>query len=86
MVKLRDDFNYRPPIVHHIDLQLPKVSDKYVAPIVTKNVVDTEPPVKRFKEKLITSLDEEIVNTTSASFKKSKFAARKNMRQRTNDD
>ncbi|KAG5676750.1 hypothetical protein PVAND_006559 [Polypedilum vanderplanki] len=61
-----------------IDLGLPKQTHEYYA-IAT--VQSDEPPVKKFKEKTITSLDSDEIPST---FKKRKFG-NKNIR-RTNDD
>lgn len=61
-----------------VDLELPELPHQFVA-IATKS---EEPPVKKFKEKTITSLDD--VGEVSSVFKKRKFGAR-NIR-RTADD
>lgn len=45
-----------------------------------------EPPVKRFKEKTITSLGENDAIGVPDSFKKRKFAGKRNARQRLDDD
>lgn len=63
----------------YIDLELPKQKHAYYQPIAT--VQPDEPPVKKFKEKTIVSIDSDDVPST---FKKRKFGNR-NIR-RTNDD
>ncbi|TMW49077.1 hypothetical protein DOY81_005852, partial [Sarcophaga bullata] len=67
-----------------IDLELPVCNNYYVPPVVSD--VQSEPPVKRFKEKTIESLDPEVFSNTSTSFKKRKFAAKGNARKRLEDD
>uniref|UniRef100_A0A1I8PWL5 WW domain-binding protein 4 n=1 Tax=Stomoxys calcitrans TaxID=35570 RepID=A0A1I8PWL5_STOCA len=67
-----------------VDLELPQVNNHYVAPVVSD--IPYEPPVKRFKEKTITNLDPEVASGTSTFFKKRKFAAKGNARQRLDDD
>ncbi|KAJ8981656.1 hypothetical protein NQ317_000884 [Molorchus minor] len=65
----------------YMDLQLPTQQEYVECPIV----IEPEPVVKEFKEKAVTSLD----NTgESSSFKKRKIVsgAKKNSRQRINDD
>jgi len=62
-----------------IDLELPKQNIKYIA--VPASSVD-EPPVKKFKEKTITKLDD--VSDVSSVFKKRKFG-NKNIRRGTDD-
>jgi hypothetical protein len=62
----------------HIDLQLPKQNDIYYA---VASVNTEEPPVKKFKEKTITTIDSDEI---PSSFKKRKIGNR-NIR-RTNDD
>lgn len=42
---------------------------------------DAEPPVKRFKEKTISGLDEEAASSAPATFKKRKFANKGNARK-----
>uniref|UniRef100_A0A1B0FIY9 Uncharacterized protein n=1 Tax=Glossina morsitans morsitans TaxID=37546 RepID=A0A1B0FIY9_GLOMM len=60
------------PLPVPIDLELPKLDNYYVAPVITDQ--PSEPPIKRFKEKTVQSLDDEIISGTSSSFKKRKFA------------
>lgn len=67
-----------------IDLELPKVDCFYMPPVVSN--VSSEPPVKRFKEKVIETLDPTIVNGVPTSFKKRKFATKANQRQRLDVD
>ncbi|KAM7354323.1 uncharacterized protein ACRADG_006046 [Cochliomyia hominivorax] len=67
-----------------VDLELPVTNNYYVAPVVSE--VPYEPPVKRFKEKTIETLDPELAKNTSTSFKKRKFAAKGNARKRLDDD
>lgn len=74
---------YRPPPAP-VDLELPVTDNYYVAPVVSD--VPYEPPVKRFKEKTIETLDPEVASNTSPSFKKRKFAAKGNARKRLDDD
>ncbi|XP_011178567.2 WW domain-binding protein 4 [Zeugodacus cucurbitae] len=72
------------PAAAPIDLELPKVDNYYVPPVVSN--VPSEPPVKRFKEKVIETLDPTVVNDVPTSFKKRKFAAKANQRQRLDVD
>ncbi|XP_023299784.2 WW domain-binding protein 4 [Lucilia cuprina] len=67
-----------------IDLELPAINNYYAAPVVSD--IPYEPPVKRFKEKTIETLDAEVTNNTSTSFKKRKFAAKGNARKRLDND
>ncbi|XP_036329519.1 WW domain-binding protein 4-like [Rhagoletis pomonella] len=67
-----------------VDLELPKVESHYVPPVVSE--IPAEPPVKRFKEKTIVSLDPTIAIDVPTSFKKRKFAAKANQRQRLDVD
>ncbi|XP_065355916.1 WW domain-binding protein 4 [Calliphora vicina] len=67
-----------------IDLELPVLNNYYVPPVVSE--ITYEPPVKRFKEKTIETLDPEVASNTSTSFKKRKFAAKGNARKRLDDD
>ncbi|EDW65034.2 WW domain-binding protein 4 [Drosophila virilis] len=69
----------RPP-AEPIDWQLPKMDYYDAAPVVTA-VTETEPPVKRFKEKTISGLDEEAASSAPATFKKRKFANKGNARK-----
>lgn len=62
-----------------VDLELPKQDIQYVA-IATKT---EEPPVKKFKEKTITTLED--VGEVSSVFKKRKFGFGKNIRKATDD-
>lgn len=69
----------------HVDLQLPYTPDheyKYV-PAVT---IVPEVPVKKFKEKTISSLDDSDSLAVPDSFKKRKFGNKRNARQRLDDD
>ncbi|KAH8412225.1 hypothetical protein KR009_000542, partial [Drosophila setifemur] len=66
-----------------IDWQLPKM-DTYNAPPVIFAPTEAEPPVKRFKEKTIASLDEETASSTPTTFKR-KFVKKGNCRQRVED-
>ena len=76
-------FFSRPPPAP-IDLELPVCNNYYLPPVVSD--VPSEPPVKRFKEKTIETLDPEVSSNTSTSFKKRKFAAKGNARKRLEDD
>lgn len=62
-----------------VDLELPKQEITYIAIPVSKS---DEPPIKKFKEKTITSL--EGVSDVPSVFKKRKFGA-KNIRKTTDD-
>lgn len=66
------------------DLQLPtkRPEFKYVPAVH----METEVPVKRFKEKTITSLGQTDAIGVPDSFKKRKFGGNRNARQRMNDD
>jgi WW domain-binding protein 4 len=57
-------------IEQHVDLELPKTDDVYYA---VASVNSDEPPVKKFKEKTVTSLETEDVPSV---FKKRKFGNR----------
>lgn len=71
---------YKPP-PKPIDLELPKQEFTYIAvPAASRS---EEPPVKKFKEKTITSL-EGISDDVPSVFKKRKFGAR-NIRKTTDD-
>lgn len=76
------DFFYREETI--VDLQLPQTEHefKYVPPVTT----DPEPPVKRFKEKTVTVLDVNEGEIIKDTFVKRKFAAKKNVRKRLDDD
>lgn len=63
----------------HIDLELPKQKHEFYAVATVKT---DEPPIKKFKEKTITSIDSDDVPSV---FKKRKFGGNRNIR-RTNDD
>lgn len=65
----------------HVDLQLPTVKHEFVY-VPAANVVP-EPPEKRFKEKVVTSLAE---TADGGEFRKRKVAAKRNVRQRVDDD
>lgn len=69
----------------HVDLQLPEPSHQYV--YVPAAHVEPEPPIKKFKEKIISSLpvDDESSSTLS-TFKKRKTAIKRNVRQRNDDE
>lgn len=67
--------------VEPIDLELPKQEFNYIA--FTAPSTSDEPPVKKFKEKTITKLDDATDNIPSV-FKKRKFGSR-NIRQNTDD-
>lgn len=67
-----------------INWELPASNNYYVAPVVSE--IPYEPPVKRFKEKTIECLDPSLAKGVSTSFKKRKFAAKGNTRQRLDDD
>lgn len=70
---------FRPPPAP-IDWELPQ-TDYYAAAPVVSAVPDAEPPVKRFKEKTISGLDEEACSSAPATFKKRKFANKGNARK-----
>ncbi|XP_034471814.1 WW domain-binding protein 4 [Drosophila innubila] len=64
-----------------IDWELPQ-SNYYAAAPVVISQPDIEPPVKRFKEKTITGLDEASTSSSApATFKKRKFANKGNARK-----
>lgn len=69
-----------------MDLQLPK-QPEYIPPIIYTAVTttETEPPVKKFKEKEITGLGKDIEESISSAFKKRKIG-NKNARKRLDDD
>ncbi|XP_037927385.1 WW domain-binding protein 4 [Teleopsis dalmanni] len=67
-----------------IDWELPKSDKLYIAPVVSEIV--PEPPVKRFKEKTITSLDDESSDPKTTVFKKRKNFSKGNARKRLEDD
>ncbi|XP_023170547.2 WW domain-binding protein 4 [Drosophila hydei] len=69
----------RPP-AEPIDWQLPK-TDYYAVEPVPAAATEPEPPVKRFKEKTISGLDEETSSSAPATFKKRKFANNGNARK-----
>ncbi|ALC37927.1 CG4291, partial [Drosophila busckii] len=72
------------PEVAPIDWELPRTLYTEIAPVV--NVPEYEPPVKRFKEKTITSLDDEpSTSSAPATFKKRKFANKGNARKALDD-
>lgn len=70
---------YRPPPAP-IDWELPQTDYYAPAPVVSA-VPDAQPPVKRFKEKTISGLDEETASSAPATFKKRKFANKGNARK-----
>ncbi|XP_055916279.1 WW domain-binding protein 4 [Eupeodes corollae] len=67
-----------------INWELPASNNYYVPPVVSE--IPYEPPVKRFKEKTIESLDPSVAIGLPTQFKKRKFAAKGNARQRLADD
>ncbi|XP_055839573.1 WW domain-binding protein 4 [Episyrphus balteatus] len=67
-----------------INWELPVSNNYYVPPVVSE--IPYEPPVKRFKEKTIESLDPSVAIGVPTAFKKRKFAAKGNARQRLPDD
>lgn len=67
-----------------IDFQLPSVRRDFV--YVPAAHIKPEAPVKRFKEKTITSLGQNDAIGVPDSFKKRKFAGKRNARQRLDDD
>ncbi|XP_032591774.1 WW domain-binding protein 4 [Drosophila grimshawi] len=70
----------RPPPAA-IDWELPNTDYCATAPVVT-SVYESEPPVKRFKEKTITGLNEAAGGSSApATFKKRKFANKGNARK-----
>lgn len=68
-----------------VDLQLPEISHNYV--YVPAAHVVPEAPIRKFKEKTISSLpvDDEILDTPN-TFKKRKTAIKRNVRQRVDDE
>lgn len=74
---------FRPPPAP-VDLELPTTNSYYTQPTVSE--VTYEPPMKRFKEKTVGTLDAEFVSNSSTSFKKRKFSAKGNARKRLDDD
>ncbi|XP_004530275.1 WW domain-binding protein 4 [Ceratitis capitata] len=74
----------RKPTPPPVDLELPKINNYYMPPVVSE--APAEPPVKRFKEKTIESLDPTFAIDVPTSFKKRKFAAKANQRQRLDVD
>jgi len=78
------EFSCRPPPAP-IDWELPQSNYYAAAPVVTSQP-DIEPPVKRFKEKTITGLDEASTSSSApATFKKRKFANKGNTRKPLDD-
>lgn len=67
-----------------INWELPVTNNGYVPPVVSE--IPYEPPVKRFKEKTIDCLDPSVAKGVSITFKKRKFAAKGNARQRIDDE
>lgn len=65
----------------YLDLELPKQNNVFYQPVAT--VSTDEPPVKKFKEKTITSIDS--TDDIPSTFKKRKFGNR-NIRRTNNDD
>ncbi|KAH8393967.1 hypothetical protein KR215_011304, partial [Drosophila sulfurigaster] len=73
------------PAAAPIDWELPQ-TDYYVAAPVVSALPDSEPPVKRFKEKTITTLDAGASSCSgSSTFKKRKFANKGNARKPLDD-
>lgn len=68
-----------------VDLQLPEPSHQYV--YVPAAHVEPESPIRKFKEKTISSLpvDDEASDTPN-TFKKRKIAVKRNVRQRNDDE
>lgn len=66
-----------------VDLQLPAVNHEFV--YVPAANVAPEPPVKRFKEKVVATLDDVAVGVSN-EFKKRKTAVKRNVRQRQDDE
>lgn len=69
----------------HVDLELPQVANDFVY-VPAANVPVSEPPVKKFKEKTIESLNDGSYSDVSNSFKKRKTTIKRNVRQRLDDD
>ncbi|KAH8324337.1 hypothetical protein KR074_005794, partial [Drosophila pseudoananassae] len=72
----------KPPEVP-IDWELPQTDYYNTAPVISAPS-EAEPPVKRFKEKTISGLDEEAASSAPATFKR-KFIKKGNSRQRVDD-
>ncbi|XP_062143075.1 WW domain-binding protein 4 [Drosophila sulfurigaster albostrigata] len=73
------------PAAAPIDWELPQ-TDYYDAAPVVSALPDSEPPVKRFKEKTITTLDAGASSSSgSSTFKKRKFANKGNTRKPLDD-
>lgn len=66
-----------------MDYQLPAVKNEFV--YVPAANVAPEPPVKKFKEKVVASLDNVAIGVSN-EFKKRKTAVKRNVRQRLDDD
>ncbi|KAH8323398.1 hypothetical protein KR067_007385, partial [Drosophila pandora] len=66
-----------------IDWELPQTDYYNTAPVISAPT-EAEPPVKRFKEKTISGLDEETASSAPATFKR-KFIKKGNSRQRVDD-
>lgn len=66
-----------------VDLQLPATKNEFV--YVPAANVAPEPPVKKFKEKVVATLDHVAVGVSN-EFKKRKTAVKRNVRQRQDDD
>lgn len=70
----------------HVDLQLPEISHQYVY-VPAAQTMEAEPPVKKFKEKIITSIPVDDDSTDALNtFKKRKTAIKRNVRQRNDDE
>ena len=75
---------FRPVEYQPIDLELPYVEQNYTQVV---SEVEAEPPVKKFKEKVVQSLsNDEIGKNISTSFKKRKVPNSRNSRRRDDDD
>lgn len=68
--------------IKYEDLQLPEVKHEFVY-VPAANVVP-DAPVKKFKEKTVTSLSD--ASEIPSTFKKRKGAVNRNVRQRIDDD
>lgn len=65
---------------HSVDLQLPITHEPKYVPTVS---AEPEPVMRQFKEKTVVSLDD---TSVPDSFKKRKFANKRNVRQRLDED
>lgn len=81
-------YNFNRKEVTEVDFQLPSSSHTYtyIPPVEVKRE-EPEVPARRFKEKTVTSLDASANEFVSSSFKKRTIGnAKRNVRQRTDDD